>query len=87
MQLEINLKDGLATDEELKSFGIGRVTAPAINIIVQNERRIQQFIPKNLKRFTYHICMRDYKFSVSNGMKFYEEHYEELGIPTYNTNK
>lgn len=73
-------KEKVATDEELNSFGIGRVTAAAINILVQNERRIQQFIPKKFKKIYISYIHEGLQFSVNNGMKFYEEHYEELGF-------
>ena len=80
-------KEKVATDEELKSFGIGRVTAAAINILVQNERRIQQFIPKKFKKIYISYIHEGLQFSVNNGMKFYEEHYEELGfLHTMTTN-
>ncbi|MAC85103.1 MAG: DNA topoisomerase 1 [Arcobacter sp.] len=73
-------KDKIADEESIKNLGIGRVTAPALNIIVQNERRIQKFIPKKYKKIYITYMHEGLQFNVSNGMKFYEEQYEELSL-------
>ena len=74
------IKNNIATKEEMEGFGIGRVTAPAIYLIVLNERRIQKFVPKKFKKIYISYIHEGIPFTVNNGIKFYEEHYEELGF-------
>lgn len=71
-------KTNLYKEIELKNFGIGRVTAPALNLIVLNEEKIQSFVPKMYRKIFVNYLIDGNQFSTTNGLKFLEEHYEEL---------
>lgn len=71
-------KNKLALKEVIKNLGIGRVSAAALGLIVQNEEKIEKFEPKKYTKVRVDYFMDNIQFSAKSDILFSEEQSEEL---------
>lgn len=71
-------KNSLATDEIVKNMGIGRVSAAALAILVENEEIIEKFVPQKYNKVRIDYFYDNIQFSVKSKVLFGEDQKEEL---------
>lgn len=72
------LQDGLLDDIEIEEVKIGRVSAPALGLIVEAQEKIDTFIPGTYKRVAVDYFYDNVEFTVKNRLKFTDERKDEL---------
>lgn len=71
-------KNSLATKEIIKNMGIGRVSAAALAILVENEEIIEKFVPQKYNKVRIDYFYDNIQFSVKSKVLFSEDQKEEL---------
>lgn len=68
----------LATDNQIKKVGLGRVSALALAIIVRNQRIVDDFVPEKYRKIYIEYQYKGESFTVTDQSKFRDEDYESL---------
>lgn len=71
-------KNSILHLEDIKKIGVGRVSAAALGLIVRNEYKIENFTPEKYKKIYIDYIHDGLNFTVTNNIKFKEEHENEL---------
>jgi DNA topoisomerase-1 len=78
-KIKKQFSDNITKNEQIiKNIGIGRVSAASLGIIVRNERKILEFSPEKYNKIYINYIYNKIPFSVTNELRFKDEHYEEL---------
>ena len=64
------IKNKIVPYDTAKKLGIGRVTAPALKLIIENEKKIENFEPKHYKKIAIDYYHDGIFFRVKNKLKF-----------------
>lgn len=81
--MEEELFDGIKSEKSSDNFvidnlKIGRVSAPALGLIVEAQEKIDTFIPGTYKRVAVDYFYDNVEFTVKNKLKFTDERKDEL---------
>jgi len=71
-------EEGLLEGVEVNDVKIGRVSAPALGLIVEAQEKIDTFIPGTYKRVAVDYFYDNVEFTVKNKLKFTDERKDEL---------
>jgi DNA topoisomerase-1 len=71
-------KEDLLDDVDADDIKIGRVSAPALGLIVEAQEKIDTFIPGTYKRVAVDYFYDNVEFTVKNKLKFTDERKDEL---------
>ena len=71
-------KEDLLDEVEISDIKIGRVSAPALGLIVEAQEKIDTFIPGTYKRVAVDYFYDNVEFTVKNKLKFTDERKDEL---------
>jgi DNA topoisomerase-1 len=66
--------------DDLKGYGIGRVSSAALFLIVSNARMVDEFIPKEYKKIFINYVRNGEEFTLTNNKKYYEENNEAFNL-------